>query len=61
MSDIPATGEGFVSNAILDIGLVRGDLNLADGLKKTMNENILLKMTKLGKLSRRKEQWTIRN
>ena len=60
MLDIAAAREGFSTRAISDIGLVRSDLNLADGLTKTMNQAMLLKVMKLGKLSRRAEQWIIR-
>ena len=59
--DIAAAKEGFESKDISDIGFVRSNCNLADGLTKRMKQASLLELMKTCKLSIRPEQWIVRH
>lgn len=61
MLDIAAAREGFRDRVILDIGFVRSNDNLADGLTKPMQQAALQRVLKSGNLQTRAEQWVIRN
>ena len=61
MLDIAAAQEGFSKKEISDIGFVRSEENIADGLTKRMSQRTLVQVIKNGKLNVKPEQWIIRN
>ena len=61
MLDIAASREAFRDKVISDIGFVRSNKNLADGLTKEMNQSALRKFLDTGTLVVDPDQWIIRN
>ncbi len=59
--DIAAAREGYRRREISNIGFVRSDQNLADGLTKTMTQAALPSVLSTGKLQITPEQWIIRD
>lgn len=60
MLDIAASREAFRDKIISDIGFVRSNKNVADGLTKEMNQTALRTVLQSGKLSISPDQWIIR-
>lgn len=58
---IAAVRTGFRDKVVLDIGFVRSNYNIADGLTKGMCQAALRKADSSGKLSFPPEQWIIPN
>lgn len=61
MLDIACAREGFRRHDISDIGFIRGEDNLADGLTKSMRQAAIHKVLKEGRLSVVPEQWIVRD
>lgn len=61
MVGIAAETQEFRNSAIYDIGLVRGNINIADGLTKNMYQTQLQNVISTGALIIICEQWIIRS
>lgn len=60
MLDIAAAREGFRKHEISDIGLVRSEDNIADGLTKAMKQGALRGVVNSGRLVPKVAQWIVR-
>ena len=60
MIDIAAARKGFTKHEISDIGFVRPEQNIADGLKKPMKQTALCNMLLTGMFPVKVEQWIVR-
>ena len=61
MLDIAAARKGFRSKAISDIGFVRSNKNVADGLTKPMSQAVLRDVICSDELIVVPDQWIVRN
>lgn len=59
MLDVTAAGEGFLECLISDIGFLRSDRNLADGLTKTVSQASLQRSITTATLHTQPEQWIL--
>ena len=59
MLDIHAAREGYKAHDISNIGFVRSDHNMADGLTKCMKQKSLRELARTGKLGTKVERWII--
>ena len=59
MLDIYATRQGYKEQEISNIGFVRSNHNIADGLKKSKNQEVLRNVISTGKMSIEAGQWII--
>ena len=60
MLDVAAAREGFRDKVISDIGFVRTNHNLADGLTKSTSQAAIQRVLSSGKIGINVEQWIIR-
>ena len=60
MLDIAAAREGFQNKVISNVGFVRCDQNMTDGLTQAMKQKALQNVISIGELNVQPEQWILR-